>query len=117
MRIEWIVNSILSSVTGAVFALFLAIGWSGWMSLEDAERLADQRVETAVAASWTPYCVSQSQLAASRPIVDELRAVASRNRPGVIQRAGWATPIGKGEPNWIIARTCALALAAQLDNG
>lgn len=117
MRFGWAINTGLSAAAGAAMTAIVGFGWGGWTSVEAASRLSADAADAALAASWTPYCLEQSRADASQKVIAELKAAYSRNRPGVIQNAGWATPIGQTEPSWPIARACALALANQWGDG
>jgi alpha/beta superfamily hydrolase len=107
-----VLNTALSAVSGAAIVVMYGFTWGGWVSTEAATRLAQETAEQAVAASLTPYCVAQSKDASAEKIIAELKITFERNRPGVIENAGWATPIGATEPSTPLARACALAIVA-----
>lgn len=108
----WLLNTALSAVSGAALVVVYGFTWGGWVSSEAATRLAQETAELAVAESLTPYCVAQSKDASAQKIIAELKTTFERNRPGVIENAGWATPIGATEPSTPLARACAVAIAA-----
>ena len=83
------------------------------MSAAAANHLAVEAADAALAATWTPHCLAQANAESSKRTIAELKVTFRRNRPAVIQNAGWATPIGETDPSWPVSRACALALAAQ----
>lgn len=113
MTWAWAINTGVSGAAGAVLAIGIGFFWGGWTSAEGAARLATKAAESAVATSWTPYCVAHSKGESAQKVMAELKVAFRRNRPGVIENAGWATPIGETQPNQPLARACALAIAAQ----
>ena len=61
----------------------------------------------------TPYCVALSKSdPKSVEILAELKAAPTYSRRGVIEKAGWATPLGAEKPNSDLAKACDVALAA-----
>jgi hypothetical protein len=108
----WLTNAALCAAAGAAAATGLGFGWGGWTTADAAARLAKQSAELAVADSLAPYCVVRSRERSAEKVMAELRVAFIRNRPGIIENAGWATPIGQTEPNTPLANACALAIAA-----
>ena len=62
-------------------------------------------------AALLPYCLERS---ASDPnltaVMAELTAATSFGKKGVVEKAGWATPLGTEAPNSDLAQACQLAL-------
>lgn len=113
LGLAWMINTSVSGAIGVALAVTIGFGWGGWTTREAASREAADAAEAALAASWTPHCLAQSQAASAQKAVAELKVAFRRNRPGLIQNAGWATPIGQTDASWAVASACALALAAQ----
>jgi hypothetical protein len=54
-----------------------------------------------------PYCVARSKDdPASDTVLAELKAATGYNRRGVLEKAGWATPLGADKPNSLLAAAC-----------
>jgi hypothetical protein len=75
--------------------------------------MADNASADAVVAVMTPYCVAQSKTAPnSAEVLAALKAAESYDRRGIIEKAGWATPMGASGPNRELAVSCNSAIAA-----
>jgi hypothetical protein len=107
-----LINAALCAAAGAAAATVAGFGWGGWTTAGAAVRLARTSAELAVADSLKPYCVARSTEPSAAKVMAELKVAFIRNRPGIIENAGWATPIGQEEPNSQLANACALAIAA-----
>ena len=105
--------ALYGAVVGAVALAIIGFTWGGWVTGGTAKKLADSAAATSVAAIMTPYCLERS---ASDPrsleILAELKAAQGYNRRGVVEKAGWATPLGADQPNKELAIACEVALAA-----
>lgn len=92
----------------------VGFSWGGWVTGNTAQKMVDSASVAAVTAAMTPYCVERSK---SDPraveILAELKAAQGYSRRGVIEKAGWATPIGAEEPDSELAKACEVALAAR----
>jgi pimeloyl-ACP methyl ester carboxylesterase len=47
------------AAAGAVASIVIGFSWGGWMTGSTANRLAVERVDTAVVAALTPVCVEK----------------------------------------------------------
>ncbi|MCS6759636.1 MAG: hypothetical protein MO852_12305, partial [Candidatus Devosia euplotis] len=76
-----------------------------------AQEIASNQSATDVAAALTPYCVQQSRTDTNRvSVMAELAEASTYLRRGIVEKAGWATPLGAEKPSREPAQSCALAL-------
>jgi hypothetical protein len=101
------------------FAGFLAtvvIGftWGGWTLGGTAQKMADEKANTAVVAALTPICVDRFKHAADvKATLVAMNAVDSWKRDSFVEKGGWATFPGDTKPNSDVAEACAKLLSAQ----
>lgn len=75
--------------------------------------MAEEASVKAVVAVMTPYCVDQSKSAPNAmEVLAALKDAKSYERRGIIEKAGWATPLGKEKPNGKLAIACSTALVS-----
>jgi hypothetical protein len=107
---------IWGAVIGAAAISVLGFSSFGWTLGSTAERMAQERGQTAVVAVLAPICVEkfQHQADASAKLV-EFNKVPSWDRRSIIERGGWATmPGNDGPPNSAVVTACAERLASSL---
>ena len=106
--------ALYGAVVGAAALAILGFTWGGWVTGGTAKKLADSAAATSVAAIMTPYCLERSTSdPRSLEIIAELKTAQGYNRRGVVEKAGWATPLGADTPNKELALACEVALAAK----
>jgi len=112
--------SLKPGIWGAVIgaAAISVVGFSsfGWTLGSTAERMAQERVQTAVVSVLAPICVEkfQHQADASAKLI-EFNKVASWDRRSIIEKGGWATMPGTDGPkNGAVVTACAERLAGSL---
>ena len=77
-----------------------------------AQDMAEKQIQTAVASALTPYCVLKSQTDPNRiDVQGKLDEASGYQHQTIIEKAGWATPLGEDAPNHQLARSCLTALA------
>jgi hypothetical protein len=107
----WIMPSLYGAGVGAVALAVIGFNWGGWTTTGGAEALAKKQSMTAVTAALLPYCLERS---AGDPnaiaVMAELAAASNFGRKAVVEKAGWATPLGMDKPNSDLAQACQLAL-------
>ena len=65
----------------------------------------------AVTMALTPYCVQNSKNdPRSIEVLAELESASTFQRRGIVEKAGWATPLGAVKPNRALADACQIAL-------
>ena len=108
----WTKPAAYGAVAGAIVVAAVGFTWGGWTTAGAAKDLAKKESMAAIAAVLTPYCLER---AASDPntvtVMAELNAASGFNRRAVIEKAGWATPLGAEAPNRELAQACQIALA------
>ena len=111
--------SLKPGIWGAVIgaAAISVVGFStfGWTLGSTADRMATERVQTAVVGVLAPICVEkfQHQADASAKLI-EFNKVSSWNQRSVIEKGGWATMPGTDTPNSAVASACAERLGSLL---
>jgi hypothetical protein len=111
----WIKPALLGAGAGAIALAIVGFGWGGWVTGGSARDAAAKESSAAIAAALTPYCLERSQSdPSSVQVLAELKAAASYSRRGIVEKAGWATPLGAEKPNTALAQACQLALAESL---
>lgn len=95
---------------GAAVAMIVGFTWGGWTLQSKAQKLADEKAETAVVAALTPICVEKFQHATdAKTTLAALKAEDSWKRDTFISKGGWATFPGNA-PNRDVAEACAKVL-------
>jgi hypothetical protein len=94
---------------GAILVAIVGFTWGGWMTTSAANKLADQRADTAVVAILTPICVEKfQQNSDSLANLTALKKISSTWEQGnFVEKGGWATRPGAPSPDYILARACA----------
>ena len=81
------------------------------MTGNSAMEMSDKDSSAAVAMVLTPYCVQKSQDdPESAAVLAELEKARGYNRRGIVEKAGWATPLGAESPDRELAEACQIAL-------
>ena len=98
------------AIAGSIATMAIGFIWGGWTLDSTAEKMATQRVTSAVVAAYAPVCVERYNANATT----EQRAAFSKesewSRDSLIEKAGYATPPGSDLPNASVADACAKAL-------
>jgi hypothetical protein len=104
----WVQPAFFGAVVGApALAIVGFSSWGGWMTRASATKLSVTETATGVATALMPYCVAKSKSdPASATVLAELKAATGYNRRGVLEKAGWATPLGGDKPNTLLAAAC-----------
>ena len=106
--------AVWGAVVGAV--AFTVVGFSslGWTLGSTAEKMANQRAETAVVAALTPICVAkfQQQTDSAAKLVAFNKVSSSWDRRALIEKGGWATMPGSDVPNAAVVSACAEKLGS-----
>ena len=105
--------SLKPGIWGAVFgaAAISVVGFSsfGWTLGGTAERMANERAQTAVVGVLTPICVErfQHQADAATKMIEFKKVSSSWDRRSFIEKGGWATMPGTDAPNSAVVTACA----------
>jgi hypothetical protein len=110
---EWTKPALVGAVAGAGALAIVGFSWAGWMTGGSAAEMSGKQSVTAVAMALTPYCVAASKADPnSAAVLAELEAASSYQRRGIVEKAGWATPLGADKPDRALADACQTALGA-----
>jgi alpha/beta superfamily hydrolase len=110
---EWITPAVYGAAAGALALAIIGFTAGGWVTSGTAKDMAENASVEALVAVMTPYCVAQSKSAPnSMEVLAALKAANSYDRREIIEKAGWATPLGSSEPNRALAISCNSAIAA-----
>ena len=106
---------IWGAVIGAAAISVLGFSSFGWTLSGTAERMAQERAQTALVAVLAPICIEkfQHQADASAKLV-EFQKVSSWDRRSIIEKGGWATMPGNDSPNSAVVTACAERLTGRL---
>jgi hypothetical protein len=111
----WIKPALIGAGGGAIALAIIGFNWGGWVTGSSAKDMSRKDVAVAVAAALTPYCIQNS---AADPggavILAEIKAASTYNRKGIVEKAGWATPLGADKPSGDLAQACQLLLSESL---
>ena len=108
----WIKPALFGAVFGAVVLAFVGFSYGGWMTGGGAQALATKQSASAVAAALMPYCIERSQVdPQAATVLVSLKEASGFNRRGILEKSGWATPLGSEKPNSELAQACQLKLA------
>ena len=111
----WIQPALLGAGAGAIAMAIVGFGWGGWVTGGASRDAAAKESNAAIVTALTPYCLERSQNdPQSIQVLAELKAASTYNRRGIVEKAGWATPLGAEKPNTALAQACQLALAEAL---
>ena len=94
---------------GAILLAVVGFTWGGWMTTGTANKLADQRADSAVVAILTPICVEKFQQSSDASAnLTALKKISSSWEQGTfLEKGGWATRPGAASPDYVLARACA----------
>ena len=107
--------AVWGAVAGAVAISVIGFSQLGWTLGSTADRMANERAQTAVVAVLAPICVEkfQHQADASAKLAEFTKA-ASWNQRSIIEKGGWATIAGSDVANSAVVTACAEKLARPL---
>ena len=95
-------------VIGAIGIMIIGFGWLGWTLGSTAESLAQERVNTALVAAFTPICVEKFMTQPDAPVkLTEFQKTSAWRQQEFVEKGGWATLPGSKQPNAKVASACA----------
>ena len=108
---KWTVPSLQGAVAGAVTLAIIGFNWGGWVTEGTASKMTQEASNSAVAAALTPHCLARSVAdPASADIMADLDQAGIWQKRSIIEKAGWATPLGSEKPSSELAESCLLAI-------
>jgi len=103
--------ALLGACAGAIALAIVGFNWGGWMTTTSAADMSSEESKAAVAMVLTPYCVRKSETdPLSASVLAELKDAKGYKRRGIVEKAGWATPLGSEKPDRDLAEACQIAL-------
>ncbi len=112
---EWTKPAVYGVVVGAVAMAIVGFSWGGWVTGGGARKIADIQSKSMLTTALIPYCIERSKSDPdSVQVLADLKAASSYSRRGVVEKAGWATPLGTEMPNSDLAQACQLELSKTL---
>jgi hypothetical protein len=107
----WIAPVLFGAGVGAVALSIVGFTWGGWVTDRSAKVMARDAAAVAVSSSLTPYCLERSRTdPRSVEILADMKVARAFQRPGLVEKAGWATPLGQDKPNRDLAARCSLTI-------
>lgn len=112
---EWTKPALMGAGVGAIALAIVGFNWGGWVTGGSASKMSSKESIVAVASALTPYCVQNSQNdPKSTDVMAELEKASSYQRRGIIEKAGWATPLGAEKPDKALAESCQIELTKDM---
>ena len=108
--------AVWGAVAGAVAISVIGFSQFGWTLGSSAERMANERAQTAVVTVLTPICVEkfQQQTDSAAKLVAFNKVSSSWDRRALIEKGGWATMAGTDAPSSAVVTACADRLGGAL---
>ncbi|MBK8085190.1 MAG: hypothetical protein IPK28_15975 [Devosia sp.] len=107
----WLKPGLMGAGAGAIALAIVGFSWGGWVTGGSAKDLASKAANAAVATALTPYCLDRAAAGDAETAMIEFKGAAAYSRKGIVEKAGWATPLGADKPNTDLAQACQLKLA------
>lgn len=103
----WTKPALWGVAVGAIGIAIVGFSELGWMTANSAERIAQDRADTAVVAALVPFCVIKAQQDPDKAALRKLQAEdSSYTRDDMVTKAGWATVGGDTSPDSGLANAC-----------
>jgi len=100
--------AVWGAVAGAAAISFVGFSQFGWTLGSTAERLANDRADSAIVSVLAPICVEKFQLQSdSATKLIEFKKARSWDQRSLIEKAGWAMMPGTEKSNSAVATACA----------
>lgn len=112
---SWIKPGLTGAAAGAIALALIGFNWGGWVTGGSASDMASKESVAAVASALMPYCIQNSQNDPNAMgVMADLKAASPYQRRAIVEKSGWATPLGADRPNTALAQACQLELAKTL---
>ena len=108
---KWTVPALQGAAVGAVALAIIGFNWGGWVTGSTASQIAQEASDSAVAVALTPQCIARSVAdPALADVMAELDAASTWKKRSIVEKSGWATPLGADKPSRELAESCLIAL-------
>jgi hypothetical protein len=105
---QWVKPGIWGAFIGAVAIMIIGFNWLGWTLGSTAETFAQERVNSALVAAFTPICVEKFMTQPEATVkLTEFQKTGAWRQQEFVEKGGWATLPGSKEPNTKVAGACA----------
>ncbi|MEL4072435.1 hypothetical protein WKW50_20050 [Ochrobactrum sp. GPK 3] len=112
---QWINSAFGGAIVGAIATMAVGFTFGGWVTGGTSEHLIASNMSDGVALALTPYCLEKSKNDPEAvKVMAEYKAAPAYSRRTLIEKSGWATPLGAEQPNAALATACSNALAKAL---
>ena len=103
----WLKPGVWGAVAGAIAISVVGFSQFGWTTASTAEKLAQERADTAVVSALVPFCVAKAQQDPDKAAFQKFQAeTSSYSRSKMVMKAGWATVGSEASPDNALARAC-----------
>ena len=103
----WTKPALWGVAVGAIGIAIVGFSELGWMTANSAERIAQDRADTAVVAALVPFCVIKAQQDPDKATLAKFQAEeSSYSRSDMVTKAGWATLGSEKTSDDALARAC-----------
>lgn len=110
---EWTKPALVGAGAGAAALAIVGFSWGGWVTEGTAMEMSNTQTTAAIAAALTPYCVQKSQGDPNATsLMVEINDASRFQRRGIVEKTGWATPLGADGPDRALAEACLIALTS-----
>lgn len=104
---EWTQPALVGAAAGAIALAVVGFSWGGWLTSASATEMSNKQSMAATATALMPYCVLKSQTdPMSAKVLAEIEEASRFQRRGIVEKAGWATPLGAEKPDRALAEAC-----------
>ena len=111
---EWTGPALWGAVAGGLALAFVGFNWGGWVKGGTALKMSQASSSAAVAKALTHYCLAASQ---ADPLVNdvmlELEKASVFKKRGILEKSGWAIPLGAENSNKELIKSCLIALQSK----
>ncbi len=112
---HWINSAVGGAIIGAIATMAVGFTFGGWITGGTSDRLIASNMSDGIALALTPYCLEKSKNDPEAvKVMAEYKAAPAYSRSSLVEKSGWATPLGAEEPNAALAAACSNALAKAL---
>jgi hypothetical protein len=103
----WLKPGLWGVVAGAIAISIVGFSQLGWTTMASAEKLAQERADTAVVAALVPFCVVKAEQDPDKTVIAKFQVEqSSYSRSDMVMKAGWATVGDEKSPDNALARAC-----------
>lgn len=111
----WTKPGLYGAGIGAIALAIIGFSWGGWVTGATSAKAAASETSSGIATALVPYCIEKSKSdPAAAQVLTDVKAASGYNKRGIVEKAGWATPLGTDTPNSALAALCSEELSKTL---